>query len=118
MIKKTILLTVLLFASYAHADYSFQAISSTKTADAVISDSSCFFKGMLVQPDGTNDVTITLYDNASAASGSKVIATMTFAGDGGPQALTIPVRIKCTNGIYADITTSGTVEYSIFYAGR
>jgi len=96
-------------------NYNFIANSKTQTVDNLIYTGACYFKGLLVQPDGTNDVTITLYDN-TAGSGTKIIATLVFAGDEGAQALQIPVRIQCWAGIYADITTAGTVEYSIFWS--
>jgi len=92
----------------------YQSITSSKTADALIYTGECVFTGFLIQPDGTNDVTITFYDN-TAASGAKIFCTLTFAGDKGPQALPIHLQRRCFTGIYADITTAGTVEYTVFW---
>lgn len=92
----------------------FQAFTSNKTADSLIFTGTCFFRGFIVQPDGTNDVSLTFYDNTSA-TGNKIVATMTFKGTGGPQALQLPVKIQCFNGIYVDVTTAGTVEYTVFF---
>lgn len=96
-----------------------QAIStaSTKTADAAILSGAGYFKGFVIVPDGSNDVTITFYDN-TAGSGSKLLPTMTFAGDGGAHGFTLPAFAYAKTGIYADITTAGTVEYTVFYSAR
>lgn len=91
-----------------------QAFTSNKTADALIYTGSGEFKGFVIQPDGTNDVTITFYDNTSA-TGTKLVCTMTFDGAGGPQALQLPVAVPFFNGIYADVTTNGTVEYTVLW---
>ena len=87
--------------------------SGEQTADAAIMESPGVFYGVIVMPDGSHDVTVSIYDNASAASGTKILPTLTFAGDGGAQAFAAPYPIRCRNGIYVDITTAGTVAYVI-----
>ena len=89
----------------------------TATADSAIVAKPCFFAGITVTPDGTNNVTVSIYDNASAGSGSKPLPTMTFAGNGGTQYLGPPHVVKMTNGIYVDVTVAGggTVEYTVHY---
>lgn len=100
------------------AQISDIANASTKTADGVVIASDGYFKGFIITPDGTNDVSIVFYDNASAASGTKLTPTMTFAGSGGTQGITFPAYIICKNGIYADVTTVGTVEYTTYYRDK
>lgn len=92
-------------------------VRSIKTADAGITTGSGEFMGFIITPDGTNDVTLSIYDN-TAGSGTKMLPTMIFAGDGGTQAWSVPGSdrgLEYYTGIYADITTSGTVEYAIFF---
>jgi hypothetical protein len=98
------------------AEYSLS--SGEKTADALIMSGSGWFHQILVTPDGTNAVTVTVYDNTSG-SGTKVIETMTFAGDGGTQA-TPPIWIYCSTGIYVDVTVAGggSVAYAALYRKR
>lgn len=88
--------------------------SGLKTATGVILDRTCILVGVQIITDKTNDVSLILHDNASAASGTinfKQLVPGTddslpyWFGDGG---------IRCVNGIYA--TLSGTAaEFIIFY---
>jgi len=96
-----------------------QAIStaSTKTADAKILDGAGYFKGFVIVPDGTNNVTITFHDSTTA-SGDKLLPTMTFAGNGGAHGFTLPAFAYAKNGIYVNITTAGTVEYTVYFSSR
>jgi hypothetical protein len=111
-------LIILFISSFAYADSFDIASPSTQTADAAVMNNAGYLKGFLITPDGTNAVTITFYDNASAASGTQLTPDMTFAGDGGTQGITFPAYVQCKNGIYADITTAGTVEYTVYYRDR
>ena len=90
--------------------------SGEKTADATILTGTGYFHQIIVMPDGTNDVTVTVYDN-TASSGTKILPTMTFSGTGGAQA-TPPVWVGVNTGIRVDITTVGTVAYTVYYRGR
>ena len=90
--------------------------SGEQTADATILSGVGYFKQIIVMPDGTNDVTVSIYDN-TASSGTKILPTMTFAGDGGAQA-SPPVWVAVNNGIRVDVTTVGTVAYAVLYRRR
>lgn len=115
--KKIILtlLFLLAFIGVACAD-DWQLSSGEQTADAAIYSGRGFFYQILVVPDGTNDVTVSIYDNTSA-SGTKIRSTMTFAGDGGAKATPL-AKIRVVNGIYVDVTTDGTVAYDVLYRER
>jgi hypothetical protein len=92
--------------------------SGSKTASGVIMAGPGRWFGTVVTPDGSNDVTVTMYDNASAGSGTKLAPSMTFAGDGGTQALQPPIEpVDCINGIYVTATVAGggTVEFVTYY---
>jgi len=71
---------------------------------------------MLIGTDGSNDPTITVYDN-TAASGNEVIPTVTYnSGINGLNGVTLPgAGVRCENGIYIAITCSGNVEVTIYY---
>ena len=87
--------------------------SGEKTADALIKTGSGYFLGIIVMPDGTNDVTISSYDN-TAGSGTEFLPTLLIPGDGGPYVLMMPSALEVRNGIYIDITLgAGTVAYAI-----
>lgn len=118
--KKIIcIILVLVFCGIAYAEFDPQlwAFSSNeKTADALIYTGRCYFHQLIITPDGTNDVTVSFYDN-TAGSGTEFLETMTFAGDGGTKA-TPPVWIKLNTGIYIDVTTVGTVGYTVLFRGE
>lgn len=92
---------------------------STQTADALIYSDECVFDGIVVMPDGTNDVTVTVYDN-STGSGSTPVPTFTFSGTGGAQALMMPCSVRMGTGIYVNVTVAGggTVEYTVYYRNQ
>jgi hypothetical protein len=92
--------------------------SGEKTADATILTGAGYFCQLLIMPDGTNNVTVSIYDN-TASSGTEIINTMTFAGNGGAQA-TPPVWIAVNTGIRVDVTVAGggTVAYTVLYRPR
>lgn len=88
--------------------------SGLKSADAVIMAMPGRLMGCLVLADGTNAATITLYDNASAASGT-VLAKYVVDATLTSEAPTLPSEgIICNNGIYADVTGTGA-EFIVYY---
>lgn len=102
----SILIPVLAFGIYAKS-------SGEKTASAVISAGPCLLTGAMVITDSSNDATLVLYDNASAASGTVLgefkVAAADFYGGRGWQN-----PVQCFNGIYASISGTGAsyvVEY-------
>jgi hypothetical protein len=118
--KRLIIILAVLAMTVAPAfafDPAEPALSSgEKTADATILTGAGYFKQIIVMPDGTNDVTVSIYDN-TASSGTEILPTLTFAGDGGPQA-SPPVWVSANTGIRVDVTTAGTVAYVVLYRGK
>jgi len=91
--------------------------SGENTATASVLSTAGFLYGIMVVTDGSNDVTIDLHDNASAASGDKLVPTMVLNAVSNSRVISIPfsVPIAYSKGIYATITTSGTVKYNLYY---
>ena len=89
--------------------------SGLKTADGVIRADKGILTGVHVITDGTNDATVLLYDNASAATGTEIFKiTVTGTDDSIP--INLPNNgVYCKNGIYADITTAGTMGYIVYF---
>lgn len=88
-----------------------RAIVATKTSDGAVKDSAGTLLGVVIQPDGTNAASVIIYDNASAASGTKlfqgrVTATASQAVFG--------IEVPASNGIYVDLTGTG-VEIMVYY---
>jgi|Deesub1362B_J571_1020462.scaffolds.fasta_scaffold08539_4 hypothetical protein len=91
--------------------YSFG--SGKKTADSLIYSKACKLLGIMITTDGTNDVTVKIYDNTSA--------TGTVLPDIYVPASARTVYVEwvyprwMNNGIYVDVTTSGTVQYEVYF---
>jgi len=84
-------------------------IGTVITASGVITAKEGVLEQIIVATDGTNSVTLSLYDNASAASGTLVIPTMVFTSSSVDRIQTLPVaNKKFFNGLYASVTCSGT----------
>lgn len=81
------------------------------TAGKVIKNSPGLLHGLVVNTDGTNAVTVTVYDNAAAASGTIVAKITVLAADrtGG----LVGIDVGCDNGIF--VVISGTGGTAILY---
>lgn len=81
-------------------------------ADQAVRASPAIYCGFAVQESGgTNPVTVRIYDNASAASGT-LIDTVNLAA-GGSEARMYNRGLWCENGIFVDVGGTGTVAGSI-----
>ncbi len=88
------------------------------TADKAITATGGYLKGIIVHTDGTNSVTLNVYDNATAASGNKLFSTWTVTTSASNRSATLSFdgqECLFVNGIYVDITTSGTVTYDVYF---
>jgi hypothetical protein len=80
------------------------------TADAVVASNACYLYKVKVETEGVTDCKITVYDN-TAGSGTIVSEFTVAAADDHDGE--IFQKLTMSNGIYADITTSGTCYYWI-----
>ena len=86
-------------------------------ADGQVLDHSVVVTGMILVTDGTNDCTATLYDHKSAASGTQLSPVLTVAGADNYGGAMLP-EVEARNGVYADLTTSGTCTVTVYYQER
>ena len=123
MIKKTLiaLFLILLAAVNGHCfqPEDWQAAPSRQTDDATIHTGVGWLYGIWVETDGTNDVTVTIYDN-TAASGTKIGNTFTVEASKRFRAIDFgnSTPVPFNTGLTVDVTTAGTVEYTVFYRGQ
>lgn len=90
------------------------AISSgLRTADAAIYVGRGTLNGLVVNTDGTNAATVTLYDNATTNSGT-VLAQVIVAGADRTRDVIFNLATRCLNGIYADVTGTGAA-YIVYF---
>jgi hypothetical protein len=93
--------------------------SGEKSADALIHTGEGLFKGILVATDGTNAVTVSIYDAASA-TGSEIVPTLVIPTSAAyrSQAIYVPYPVKYYTGLYVDITCAGPVGFEVYYEPR
>jgi hypothetical protein len=111
-------LAVLLIAGPAMALTGVK-VSDEKAADAAITTTSGIFYGIIVATDGTNACTVSIYDNASAASGTELIPTTVVTSSATDRVQRIPISpgVRYYNGIYVDITLgAGSVGYTVYFS--
>jgi hypothetical protein len=77
---------------------------------------SIFF-GILVQTDGTNDVTVSLYDNVKGEGKQIIPAQTVLAASSRNVSISMDPPLECTRGIY--LVISGTnAKAQIFYSSK
>ena len=98
-------------ASYKHLDFS-------ATADKVAVNTACHLWGFLVGCDGSNDPTISVYDNATTASGNELLPTTTYDASAlGLNGVSLPAAVMASNGITVSVTLgSGTCEVVVLFS--
>jgi hypothetical protein len=88
------------------------------TASGIVVNRKCILDGFLVGMDGSNDPTITLYDDNSAATGNEVVPTNTYDSSalGVNGVMFSNDGVRCEKGLYCEITIGGgAVEVTVFY---
>ena len=94
----------------------FANTSGELSADALVFTGEGYFYGIMVATDGTNNCTISIYDNTSA-SGTELIPTWVAVTNSANRAqyFSLPTPVRFGTGIYVDITCAGTAGYTVYY---
>ena len=95
---------------------AFMGYSAIKTADALIYTGESWLYGIVVATDATNSVTVEIYDNTSA-TGTQVHPDwiVPTSASNRMSVLSFDPPLNMDTGIYVDVTTSGTVSYTVYY---
>lgn len=88
--------------------------SGLKSADAIILAAPGTLLGLIIVTDGTNDATVSLYDNASAASGNILAKFVVKGADLAKELVISECGVVANNGIYADVSGTGA-NYIVHY---
>lgn len=88
--------------------------SGNKTASVAIYAGPGRLRGANLFGDGTNSCTLTIYDNASAASGT-VLAKLQLQAAGNVDELDGSYSIVATKGIYASLSGSGSPSFIVYF---
>lgn len=96
--------------------YDYLQPGLTRTSAGAVVANACDFIGAHLTSDGVHACTVTLYDNASAGSGT-VLATLEV-GTSGSDDFKLPANtvFRCQNGIYANVD-SGTLGRIYVFSG-
>lgn len=112
-----VFLMVLMVALPVSAVQDWSRPSATKTASASIATSPGYFHGLVVMTDGTNAVTVDVYDN-TAGSGEKLIPTwiVTSSATNRAQSYSINPPVRFYTGCYVTISIAGegTASYMVY----
>ena len=79
-----------------------------------VSNTANTLSGVIVLSDTVNTATITVYDNASAASGT-VLAKLTATVNTGANSLALVTPIRAENGLTVVVAGTGTPTGIILY---
>ena len=112
-----VVVTVLLLAGVAIA-LDVSKGSGSQTASATISSVAGTFSGIMIATDGTNAVTLDVYDN-TAASGTKLIPTtpITTSAIDRVQIIRPPVPVRYQTVLYVNVSVAGagTCAYVAYF---
>jgi hypothetical protein len=107
------LLLILLLSTFASAIVDWCNGSGAKTAAGLIVQGTGQFHGVMVTTDGTNTVTLDVYD-AVIASGTKLITTQIIPSSATNRVFAVGVSppVKFSKGIYVNSSVAGGGSYS------
>ncbi len=104
--------------SYFNGTIFTAKVTAPATASAASVESKAAFYGLIFRTDGTNNITLNVYDNASEASGTKLVPTdVIILGSSRLWTLSIDPPIAAANGIYVSISIAGggATSYQVLY---
>jgi len=113
-----IVLAVCLSASMVFGQPLQVGLSAQQTGDVSITTGEGYFHGVLI--GCASGVTVDVYDN-TAASGRKLMPTLYFAGSATNQTHSVDMGsygVFYDTGIYVDVTTSGTLRYTVYFTSK
>lgn len=84
------------------------------TAATVLCTGKCILSGVVAISDGTNTATVTVYDNASTASGT-VLAQVTSPAGQGTNSISFVTPIRADNGLVIAVTGTGTPNGILYF---
>jgi hypothetical protein len=115
MKKVTLLLVLLVLCLYTpvFADHDDCDSSGLLSTDSVVRTGTGRLCGMTIHPDGLTVCTITLYDNASAATGTILMKHTGDIGLKDSKGQHPPYKTTVRNGIYGKVT-SGTCGFIVY----
>jgi len=119
-----LILTVVMVLSFAipgtakhryKGDIPVSYITVPATASEASVSGSCVFYGIIVQTDGTNNVTLNVYDNTAASGTNLTPDDIVILGSARAWTLSYTPGALCSTGIYVSVSTQGTCSFQVLY---
>jgi len=121
-----LILTVVMVLSFAVPGMALQLykgsipvsyITVPATASAASVSGSCVFYGIIVQTDGTNNVTLNVYDNTAASGTNLTPDDIVILGSSRAWTLSYSPGALCSTGVYVEVTVAGagTCSFQVLY---
>ena len=115
-----LILGVALGTAYAAVLWNGQRtsiLSSSRTTSAAVVSGPGILHGIVVITDGTNNATLNLYDNASAAVAGTYQLPLNLVALGGSKttAISFSPPLNFASGVYVSLTCAGTASYQLNY---
>lgn len=110
MKKLIIILGCILLIPLAVYAFTSSVSSGKQTADAVIYAGECYLTAVQIATNGADDITLTLADHATDASGVSKFQ-MIIPGSDGYGGRNFPFPVHFENGIYADVSGTTPVYF-------
>ncbi|MCE5265727.1 MAG: hypothetical protein LLG97_19635 [Deltaproteobacteria bacterium] len=92
-------------------------VTTDGAASGIAVSGAAAFYGIVVVTDGTNNITLNVYDNTAAAGSTLVPADTVILGGDRIWTFSWDPAIKCTTGIYVSISVAGggTAKWKVQY---
>ncbi len=114
MKKILIIFACLLIALCGFAADRIYSQVSTRTSSGLVASGTGILGGVVVATDGTNAVTLNIYDNTDG-SGKKIIPSTVITSSASNRVQAIAVDLQFNTGVYVTATSSGSFEYTVYY---
>jgi hypothetical protein len=77
----------------------------------------CAFAGLIVRPDGTNEVTLNVFDNTEALGNRILPSDIKVKGNAGLWAIGFDPGVDVEVGVYVELAVAGggSAEYQVLY---
>lgn len=114
-----ILLLVLVFCGFAMPGDLYVVSSGEKSASALVQTGPAFFFGVAITTDGSNSVTMAIYDNTEG-SGDKICPDLVAPASATNRVYTFEANppVGANEGIYVDVTCAGTYDYVVYFRSQ
>ena len=115
-IQTSLLCLVLIVSVFAIAADTLVTPVATATSTPVTE--ACWFQGLALITDGTNNVTLNIYDGTGVTTTRLIPTNSTILGTDYRFGYKPPFPVRCSTGVHVTIAVAGggTCAYQVFYS--